>query len=146
MRAFLDLNADPLALRKIPVALAASGFEVGPYTVHTVVDEAEDTYCRRADLSPTNRGDAAGVTWILRGDESRRRRGCDADSSSRPARAFSYGYQFIMLRGIDMFADKGIVGQPMIEAMKAEAARRVAAGEFRMVMGYGYVAAQKPSG
>jgi len=100
VRAFLDLNADPLALRKIPVALAASGFEVGPYTVHTVVDEAEDTY----------------------------------------------GYQFIMLRGIDMFADKGIVGQPMIEAMKAEAARRVAAGEFRMVLGYGYVAAQKPSG
>ena len=26
-----------------------------------------------------NRGDAAAATWILRADESRRRRGCDAD-------------------------------------------------------------------
>ena len=33
----------------------------------------------RANLSPTNRGDAAAATWIVRGDESRRRRGRDVD-------------------------------------------------------------------
>ena len=32
------------------------------------------TYFDRADISPTNRGDAAAATWIVRG--SRRRRGC----------------------------------------------------------------------
>ena len=31
-----------------------------------------------------------GATWTFRGDESRRRRGCDADIPSRPARASRY--------------------------------------------------------
>ena len=30
---------------------------------------------RRADTSPMDRGDAAAATWIVRGDEARRRRG-----------------------------------------------------------------------
>ena len=34
-------------------------------------------YVRRAEVSPTNRGDAAAATWIVRGDESRRRRDVD---------------------------------------------------------------------
>ena len=34
---------------------------------------------RRADISPTNRGGAAAGTRIVRGDESRRRRGGDVD-------------------------------------------------------------------
>ena len=34
---------------------------------------------RRGDSVETSRGDAAAATWILRGDESRRRRGCRAD-------------------------------------------------------------------
>ena len=34
---------------------------------------------RRADPSPTNRGGAAAGTWLVRGDESRRRRGWDVD-------------------------------------------------------------------
>ena len=41
------------------------------------------SYVRRADLPLINRGDAAATTWIFRGDESRRRRGCDADVSWR---------------------------------------------------------------
>ena len=36
-------------------------------------------YVRRADLPLTNRGAAAAATWIVRGDESWRRRGHDAD-------------------------------------------------------------------
>ena len=40
---------------------------------------------RRADLPPeTSRGDAAAATWIVRGDESRRRRGRDAETSRAP--------------------------------------------------------------
>ena len=38
-----------------------------------------DSYVRRVDMSLTNRGDAAGATWIFRGNESRRRRGRDVD-------------------------------------------------------------------
>ena len=34
---------------------------------------------RRAGIPRTGRGDAAAATWKFRGDESRRRRGCDAD-------------------------------------------------------------------
>ncbi len=33
------------------------------------------TYIRRADLSPMNRGDAAGAAWIVRGDDGMRWRG-----------------------------------------------------------------------
>ena len=40
---------------------------------------AELWFFRRADISLMNRGDAAATTWIFRGDESPRRRGCDAD-------------------------------------------------------------------
>ena len=36
-------------------------------------------YFCRVDVLPTSRGDAAAATWIFRGDESRRRRGRDAD-------------------------------------------------------------------
>ena len=38
---------------------------------------------RRADDSSTGRGAAAAATWIVRGDESRRRRGLDVDSPRR---------------------------------------------------------------
>ena len=41
--------------------------------------EGANTYVRRADLPKTGRGDAV-ATWIFRGDESRRRRGCDVDN------------------------------------------------------------------
>ena len=44
-------------------------------------------YFRRADIPQRSRGDAAAVAWIFRGDESRRRRGRDADIPWRPARA-----------------------------------------------------------
>ena len=55
-------------------------------------------YVRRADVSlmvaatrrysvETSRGDAAAATRIVRGDESRRRRGWDRELLSRPARA-----------------------------------------------------------
>ena len=39
---------------------------------------------RGADISPINRGDAAAGTRIVRGDESRRRRGCRVDSPRPP--------------------------------------------------------------
>ena len=42
-------------------------------------------YFRRADISLMNRGDAAAATWIVRGDESWRRRLCDADILWRSA-------------------------------------------------------------
>ena len=41
------------------------------------------TYVRRADLPQTGRGGAAAATRIVRGNGSRRRRGCDADSPRR---------------------------------------------------------------
>ena len=37
------------------------------------------SYVRRADMSPTDRGDAAAALLIFRGNKSRRRRGCDVD-------------------------------------------------------------------
>ena len=37
------------------------------------------SYVRRADVPKASRGDAAAATWLCRGDESRRRRGCDVD-------------------------------------------------------------------
>ena len=43
----------------------------------------DDAYFRRADLPKTSRDDAAAATWIFGGDESRRRRGCDADIQRR---------------------------------------------------------------
>ena len=50
-----------------------------------------------------NRGDAAAATWIVRGDESRRRRGCDVNSprrrvASRSGDPFSSGVPAIHLR------------------------------------------------
>ena len=42
-------------------------------------------YVSRVDIPPTGRGDAA--TWIVRGDESRWRRGRDVDSGRRVAAA-----------------------------------------------------------
>ena len=36
---------------------------------------------RRVDIPRTGRGGAAATNWTFRGDESRRRRGCDVDSS-----------------------------------------------------------------
>ena len=41
------------------------------------------SYVRRADLPSTNRGAAAAATWIVRGDESRRRRGSEPDRPRR---------------------------------------------------------------
>ena len=41
------------------------------------------TYFRCVDISRASRGDAAAATWIIRGDESRRRRGCDVESPWR---------------------------------------------------------------
>ena len=53
-------------------------------------------YFRRADMSLMNRGDAAAATWIFSGDESRQRRGRDADipwrrvaATPRPRRGYS---------------------------------------------------------
>ena len=43
-----------------------------------------EVYVRCEDISRTGRGDAAAATWIFRGDESRRRRGRDVETS-RPA-------------------------------------------------------------
>ena len=37
------------------------------------------TSFRRAELPLMDRGDAAAVTWTFRGDETRRRHGCDVD-------------------------------------------------------------------
>jgi len=42
---------------------------------------------RRGYSVETSRGDAAVATWIARGDESRRRRGCHEDSPWRPVAA-----------------------------------------------------------
>ena len=39
------------------------------------------------ELLSTSRGDAAAATWIIRGDQSRRRRGGDVDNSRRPVAA-----------------------------------------------------------
>ena len=39
------------------------------------LDFTPHQYFRRADISPMNRGDAAAGTWIVHGDESRRRTG-----------------------------------------------------------------------
>ena len=58
-------------------------------TAFTVYTDFEDydggiyQCVRRADISPTNRGDAAAATWIFRKDESRRRRGRDLDIPQR---------------------------------------------------------------
>lgn len=57
----------------------------------------------------------------------------------------SYGYQNILIRAIDEFALTNVVGPPMVDAMKVEAARRVKSGEFQMTLSYGYVSATKPS-
>ena len=51
-------------------------------------------YFRRVDSSRTGRGDAAAATWIFRrGDESRRRRGRDADFLWRPGARLRYGQE-----------------------------------------------------
>ena len=50
-------------------------------------------------------------------------------------------FALILLVG---FAGMAVVAPPMIDAMRAEAARRVDAGEFRMAISYGYVSATKP--
>ena len=44
-----------------------------------VRDAYQRKYVCRADMPRTSRGGAAATTWIVRGDESRRRRGCDVD-------------------------------------------------------------------
>ena len=44
-------------------------------------------YARRADSPLTNRGGAAAATWIFRGGNVRRRRGCDVDIPWRPRAA-----------------------------------------------------------
>jgi len=59
--------------------------------------------------------------------------------------AESYGYQSILLRAIEEFAATKVVGAPMIDAMKAEAERRVATGEFAMALSFGYISATKPA-
>ena len=46
-------------------------------------EEAAVAYTGRVDIPRTNRGDAAVATWIFRGDDSRRRRGCDLDIPRR---------------------------------------------------------------
>ena len=38
--------------------------------LRTTWTQKPDTYVRRADTSPMNRGDAAAATWIFRGSES----------------------------------------------------------------------------
>ena len=43
------------------------------------------TYVFRADIVSTGRGETVSATWIVREDESRRRRGRDADVPRRPA-------------------------------------------------------------
>ena len=51
-------------------------------------DKSRDAwYFRRADISQRGRGGAAGGTWIFRGDESRRRRGCIGRVAATPRRA-----------------------------------------------------------
>ena len=44
-------------------------------------EDKANWHVRRADVSLTNRGDAAAAAWIFRGDEPRRRRGRDADTA-----------------------------------------------------------------
>ena len=58
--------------------------------------------------------------------------------------ADSYGYQFVLLRSIDTFASFGVVGAPMIAALRDEAARRVTTGEFQMALSYAHICATKP--
>ena len=45
--------------------------------------EPRVTICVRGSSVEASRGDAAAVTWTVRGDESRRRRGCDVDGPWR---------------------------------------------------------------
>ena len=64
-------------------------------TVWLALDDCTDdavgplTHVRRADISPTHRGDAAAATWLVRGDESmpRPRRGYSAETSCDDAAA-----------------------------------------------------------
>ena len=48
--------------------------------LEALINDALAVRSRRADSSPTRRGDAAAATRMARGDESRRRRGRDVDS------------------------------------------------------------------
>jgi len=58
--------------------------------------------------------------------------------------AESYGYQGVLVRAIEAFSDMNVVAPPMIDAMKVEAERRVAAGQFQMALSYVYITANKP--
>ena len=55
----------------------AAGYEIGITKFSDWTKEEFKAYFCRADLPKTGRGAAAAVTWIFRGDESRRRRGWD---------------------------------------------------------------------
>ena len=50
-------------------------------------DQETSACFRRADIPQTGRGDAAAAAWRIRGEGSRRRRGCHVDIPRRPARA-----------------------------------------------------------
>ena len=75
-------TADIPQIQRCNRASLPENYNDGFYARH-LADWGQLAYVRRADLSPTNRGGAAATTWIVRGDESRRRRGYDVDSPWR---------------------------------------------------------------
>ena len=66
-----------------PVLDANARFSIAAQMMSTLTGCVCTLYFRRADLPKTGRGDAAATTWIVRGDETRRRRGHDVDSPRR---------------------------------------------------------------
>ena len=61
--------------------------DLADWVSQAALAQVQQRAARAAVDVATGRGDAATATWIVRGEESRRRRGCDADALSRPARA-----------------------------------------------------------
>ena len=62
-----------------------------PNTAGAVAESVgSPTYFRGADISQASRGGAAAATWIVHGDESRRRRGRDVDSPWRRVAATGF--------------------------------------------------------
>ena len=66
------VSLSSVGARRYAIAHVRGGGEMG----HNEWYEQQGKYSCRADMPQMGRGGAAAATWIFRGDESRRRRGC----------------------------------------------------------------------